>query len=262
MKRFIRILGITFWLSVFFLKASLIKAICKDPVKQRKRLALNTAFTSRRMLRLFGLKVRVPGRQNLKALLQENHLIVSNHVSYIDILVLSSVHPFIFITSLEMAANPVLGDITRSGGSLFTNRKKYTSLPLEINNFSAALTQGFDLMLFPEGTSTNGETIREFRKSLFQTSINAQKPILPICVKYKTLDGKPIESQAQRDIVCWYGEMTFVPHFWQILGHQIEAEVTVLESIPFDPSLNRQQLCDIVYKELLAVYHAYQNSKM
>lgn len=254
MKRIARFLNILFWLFTFFIRACLIKCRIKDPIKQRKRLALNTSFTSRKMLRSFGLKVSVSGRQNLLILHQDNHLVISNHVSYTDILVLSSVHPFVFITSTEMADNPVLGDITRCGGSLFTNRKKYASLPQEINNFSAALTQGFDLMLFPEGTSTNGETIKDFRKSLFQTSITAQKPILPICVKYKTLDGKPITTQAQRDIVCWYGDMTFVPHFWNIITHQIEAEVTVLDSIPYDPSINRQQLCDIVHKQLLAVF--------
>jgi len=255
MKRFSRFLSIAGWLAVFFIKALIIKTKIKDPAFLRKRLALNTTFTSLKMLKPFGLKVSVKGQQNLQALQIENHLVVSNHVSYTDILVMSSLHPFVFITSLEMAANPILGDITRCGGSLFTNRDKYSSLPQEIRNFAAALSQGFDLVLFPEGTSTNGETIMEFRKSLFQTSISAQKPLLPICVRYKTLDGKPITTQAQRDIVCWYGDMTFVPHFWQLINHQIEAEVTILEPIPFDPSINRQQLCDLVHNQLLAVYN-------
>ncbi len=254
MKLFLRFNSIIFWLAVFFVKAIFIKISVKEPVKQRKLLALNTSSTGRKMLRHFGLKVRIINQKNLAALSRENHLVISNHVSYTDILALSSVHPLIFITSTEMAANPVLGDITRFGGSLFTNRKKFTSLPQEIRNFSDALTQGFDLMLFPEGTSTDGETIREFRKSLFQTSITAQKPILPICVKYTMLDGKPIETQEQRDIVCWYGDMTFVPHFWELISHQIEAEVTILDSIPFDASINRQQLCELVYQQILNIY--------
>ena len=255
MVRFFRFLSILFWLIVFFLRAIIIKARTKDPILLRKKLAGNTSFTSRKMLKPFGLKVNVINRQNLNILKQENHLVIANHVSYTDIVVLSSAHPFVFITSTEMAANPVLGDITRYGGSLFTNRQKHTSLPQEINNFSNALIQGFDLMLFPEGTSTNGATISEFRKSLFQTSITAQKPILPICVRYKTIDGKLIETQTQRDKVCWYGDMFFLPHFWEIIKHQFEVEVTILDEIPFDSAINRQQLCEKVHQQLLAVYN-------
>ena len=255
MKRISRLLRIVFWLIAFFVRALYIKTRIKEPIKLRKRQALNTSFTARKMLKLFGLKVSVINRQNLLALQQSNHLVIANHVSYTDILVLSSIHPFVFITSLEMAANPILGDITKYGGSLFTNRKKFTSLPQEINNFSSALIQGFDLLLFPEGTSTNGETINEFRKSLFQVPITAQKPILPICVKYKTLDGKPIITQAQRDNFCWYGDMTFLPHFWNLLKHRITAEITILDPVPYSPHVNRQCLSELVHSQLLSVFH-------
>jgi 1-acyl-sn-glycerol-3-phosphate acyltransferase len=207
------------------------------------------------MLKSFGITVKVNNPQNLKCLEAENHLIVANHVSYTDILVLASIYPFVFITSVEMSEAPLLGDITRNGGSLFTDRKRYTSLPQEIQNFADALGKGFNIMLFPEGTSTNGETIKEFRKSLFQTSIIAQKPVLPICVRYTTLDGKPFQTQEQRDIVCWYGDMTFVPHFFKLLGHRIEVEANILDPITFDPTVNRQQLCDKVQDLLLSSFH-------
>jgi len=251
-----RFFGVIFWLSSFFIRGWIIKLCNRDPVKQRNRLAKNTTYISRKLLKPFGIKVRVINPENLQVLAKENHLIVSNHVSYTDILVLASCHPIVFITSTDMADSPFLGDITRMGGSLVTNRRKHTSLPQEINNFADALLQGFNLVLFPEGTSTNGETLREFRKSLFQTPIIAEKPILPICIRYKTLDGKPIETQAQRDIVCWYGDMTFAPHFWKIISHNTEVEVTVLKSLPFDSTVKRQPLCDLVYNQLLSVYHS------
>ncbi len=251
-----RFIGVVFWLKLFFIRAWIIKCCTKDPVRQRQKLSWNTTYISRGLLKPFGLKVHIANPEKLQVLNSENHLIVSNHVSYTDILIMASCRPFVFITSTDMAASPFLGDITRLGGSLFTNRKKHTTLPEEINNFSNALKQGFNLVLFPEGTSTNGETIRDFRKSLFQTSITAQKPLLPICIKYKTLDGGLIETQAQRDIVCWYGDMSFVPHFFKLLKHQVEIEVTVLDPIPFDPSVKRQQLCDTVHKLLIATYHS------
>lgn len=244
---------------MFFLRGWIIKLWVKDPIRQRNLLAKNTSYISTRLLKPFKIKVNLINPENLKNLKQENHLIVSNHVSYTDILVLASCYPFVFITSVEMSATPLLGAITRIGGSLFTNRKKYTSLPQEIQNFSNALTSGFDVVLFPEGTSTNGLALREFKKSLFQTSISAQKPVLPICVKYHTLDGQPITSQEQRDVVCWYGDMTFLPHFWKILRHQVEADVTVLDPIPYDPAVHRQQLCETVYERIVKTFSAYSS---
>jgi 1-acyl-sn-glycerol-3-phosphate acyltransferase len=254
MFRFIRFLSFAWWLLVFFIKALFIKAGTRDPLKQRFLLAQNTSQTSRNMLRGFRIKINLINPQNLQSLKQENHLVAANHVSYTDIVVLSSLHPLVFITSTDMAATPVLGDITRFGGSLFTNREKHTSLPEEINNFARALSQGFDLVLFPEGTSTSGETFLPFRKSLFQTPIIAQKPVLPICLKYKTLDGKPITTQKQRDVVCWYGEMFFAPHFWELIRHKVEVDVTVLPSIPYDETVKRQELSDRVFGQLMEVY--------
>lgn len=256
MRKVFRFVCIVFWMVSFFIRGWIIKLGTRDPVRQRHRLAKNTSYVSSKLLIYFGLKVTVVNPENLQILAQENHLIVSNHVSYTDILVLASCYPFIFISSTEMAANPFLGDIARIGGSLFTNRKKHASLPQEINNFASALKDGFNLVLFPEGTSTNGETVREFRKSLFQTSIIAQKPILPICVKYKTLDSRPIQTQEQRDIVCWYGEMTFVPHLFKIISHTAEVEVNVLSPLPYDPCKTRQQLCEEVHAQILSVFHS------
>jgi 1-acyl-sn-glycerol-3-phosphate acyltransferase len=120
-------------MAVFFIRGARIKAKVKDPILQRHALAANTSFIARQMCKALDIRIKVNNSQNLAALSRENHLIVANHVSYTDIAVLSSLYPFVFITSLEMSELPVLGDITRVGGSLFTNRQKYTSLPQEIN---------------------------------------------------------------------------------------------------------------------------------
>jgi len=256
MRRLLRLLGVVFWLGSFFVGARLISILVKDPVKRRLRLACNTSSTARHMLKPFHISVQVVNPEKLACLQESNHLIVGNHVSYTDIIVLSSLHPFVFITSQDMGETPLLGTITRQGGCLYTERKKITTLPQEIYGFAQALRDGFDVVLFPEGTSTNGETIREFRKSLFQTSLIAEKPLLPICIRYTRLDGKPIMTQQQRDKVCWYGDMEFVPHLWEYLLHEVEVTVTVLDSIPYSPQQNRQALCDSVYHSLLTAFSA------
>ncbi len=239
----------------FFLSASWIRLLYRDPIKQRQALVNNTARTARGFIKAFQIKLQIVNPQGLDALRSQNHLIIANHVSYTDIIILSSIFPFVYITSVEMSENPFLGDITRLGGCLFTNRKKFNSLPQEIENFASALKQGFNVVLFPEGTSTNGETIKDFRKSLFQVAIHAKVPVLPICIKYTHIDDKPIEDST-RDLICWYGDMTFAPHFSKLLGRKIRAEVHVLEPIPWQDSNNRGMLSDVSRERLLDCFHS------
>lgn len=233
----------------FFISASVIQMLYKDPDRQRQQLVKNTTRISQGFLKAFGIDLQVFHPQRLDVLKKTNHLIIANHVSYTDIIVLSSLHPLVYITSVEMGENPFLGDITRLGGCLFTNRKKHTSLPQEIENFAETLKHGFNVVLFPEGTSTNGERIKEFRKSLFQIAIHAKVPVLPICIKYTHLDGKPIDS-TNRDLVCWYGDMTFAPHFKKLLGRKIKAEVHILEPTPWVDTNTRGELCDKTHQQL------------
>jgi 1-acyl-sn-glycerol-3-phosphate acyltransferase len=249
MKYCYRYLQVLFWLVTFFGRAWFIRLTTPNHVLRRKRFAANTSYIGRKLLKPFGLHVRITNPELLPVLSRQNHLIVANHVSYTDIIVLSSLHPFVFITSQEMAANAVLGDITRLGGSLFTDRKKHTTLPQEIRNFADALQQGLDVVLFPEGTSTDGRKIYDFRKSLFQTSISAQKPILPIFIRYRSIDGKPMDD-SNRDLVCWYGEMFFLPHYNEIIRHRIEVEVTILAEIPYSTAQNRGELSETVHSLL------------
>lgn len=227
--------------------------VTRDPVKRRQRFIENSCRIAKRYLRAFQLSTTVFNPERLALMKDKSYLVVANHVSYIDIMVLSSLHPFVFITSVEMGANPFLGDITRLGGSLYTNRKTVVSLRGEIDKFAEAIKQGFNVLLFPEGTSTDGTDIRPFRSSLFETAIKAEADILPICINYTRIDGEP-RSAANRDLVCWYGDMTFGPHFMRLLGHSIEAEIHILEPITCGTQQRRQDLADETYKRLREVY--------
>ena len=253
MKRFYHLLW-HLWLTLDFVCVAFWwQVVCKDPVKRRQHFIKNSCRIAKRYLKAFQLTTKVFNPERLKVLDQKPHLVVANHVSYIDIMILSSLHPFVFITSVEMGDNPFLGDITRLGGSLYTNRKTVVSLPGEIAKFAAAIKQGFNVILFPEGTSTDGSDIRPFRSSLFETAIQAQADILPICIKYTRIDSEP-RSEANRDLVCWYGDMSFAPHFMKLLGHSLEAEIHILEPIPCSTLQSRHKLSDETYARLREVY--------
>ena len=238
----------------FFLKASMISLLTRNAITRRQRQIKNTNRIARKFLHAFSVTRTIIHSERLAAMQKENYLAVSNHVSYIDIILLASIENFVFITSVEMGNNPFLGNITRAGGCLFTDRKKHVSLPKEIDKFADTIKQGFKVMLFPEGTSTNGETVKEFRKSLFQVPLLADCPILPICIKYLSLDGKPLDKK-NRDLIYWYGDMDFAPHFSKLLGHRLEVQIEILEPLYAPHKITRQELSNGVFNQIHSCYH-------
>jgi 1-acyl-sn-glycerol-3-phosphate acyltransferase len=247
-----------FWhlalVSEFFIRAAFIGIITRDPILRRHRYVKNTNYIGKKLLKSFLIELKIIHPERLEAMQHTNYLAVSNHVSYTDIIILAALDSYVFITSVEMGNNVFLGNITRSGGCLFTDRKKFVSLPKEIEKFANTIKQGFKLMLFPEGTSTNGEAVKDFRKSLFQVAVLANCPVLPICIKYKTLDGKAIKAD-NRDLIYWYGDMEFAPHIMKLLGRRIEAEIEILEPVYVQPETTRQELSDGVFKQISACYN-------
>ncbi len=246
-------------ISEFFLISAVIRIFTNDEKLRRKRLVKNNNRISKHFIRAFKIKLKISNPEKLELLENEAYLAVSNHTTYLDIILLSALENFVFITSVEMKHNPFLGKITRNGGCLYTNRKKYISLPAEIEKFASAIHQGFKVLLFPEGTSTNGITVQPFRKSLFQVAVNAKCSILPLCIKYSSIDGKKIDKK-NRDLIFWYGDMPFLTHYLKLIGHSIEAQIDILNAIPYQEGKTRQELADEVYQQILASYLEKESS--
>lgn len=247
-----------FLLLEYYISAGFITFFTKDPIKRRHKQAQNIHRTAKRFSKAFKMTLKVNNLDALKAFDGKPILLVGNHVSYMDVVVLSALDELIFITSVEMGNNPFLGSITRLGGCLYTDRKNPQSLKDEIHRFSDVLMQGFKVVLFPEGTSTNGETVQDFRRSLFEIAASSGAPILPVCIRYKGLNGKEI-GESNRDELYWYGEMTFIPHFLGLLGKSIDVEVSFLEPILDTADVKRTQLSDATHHQIKECFH--QNRK-
>jgi 1-acyl-sn-glycerol-3-phosphate acyltransferase len=230
---------------------------CRDRKRWRQRAIRFTGTMSRIISKQLNFHVTLHGGEYFQKIKDRGCLMVANHCSYMDILLLSWQQPASFITSVEMGNTPFLGGITRVGGSLYTERDKPVSLPQEIKRFAGAIKEGFPVVLFPEGTSTDGATIKDFRSSLFQVAVEAQCPILPICIKYTHIDRKPF-SRDNHKLICWYGDMGFMPHFLGMMGHRFDVEITVLPPIEFDAAKTRAQLSQQVRDQLLEIYHNTQ----
>ena len=202
-----------------------------EPLNLRRKAIEATTQSSQKLLER--LNVRVNHESSEAAMSDQNYFMVSNHMSYFDILILSSIRPSVFVTSVEMEKTFFLGDMAKWGGSFFVDRVNRRKMKDEVKKLEELLGSGFNVFIFPEGTSTNGDKILPFKKSLFRVPYQAGSPILPICLKYNSIDGEAF-SPNNCDKVCWYDDMTFAPHFMSLMNTQ-SIDVTVTDLVPLLP---------------------------
>ncbi len=159
MNMLLKIAGTILFLIAYLLTSCFISIL---PVSGKSRRAMrirNASFFSRLALALFGIRVQVDHGERLHSN-SGGRLIVSNHLSYVDVLIISSLMPSIFITSVELKRTFLLGALARLSGCLFVERRKFSGLKQEIGDITRALGQGFSVVLFPEGTTSNGDCVR------------------------------------------------------------------------------------------------------
>jgi 1-acyl-sn-glycerol-3-phosphate acyltransferase len=185
-----------------------------------------------------------------------NYLIISNHLSYLDILIISIYFPSCFVTSKEMKHTPFLGQVCLLGGCLFVERRKKAGLNDEVKELSESLKKGLNVAIFPEAKSTNGEAVLSFKRPLFQAAILSQARVLPVCINYLTLDGEKLTLK-NRDNVFWYGDTAFLTHVLRLFSHRgLSAELVVLPSIDAAEAADKTALADKAYASISSAYKA------
>lgn len=183
--------------------------VAKKSKRQRRRTRLISRY-SRLGLRVLGIQVQTRGKPQHGGVLY-----VGNHLSYLDVLIMSAQVPTAFVTSEEIREVPVLGKLCELGGCLFVERRSRARLSAEVGEITEALKHNINVTIFPEATSTNGEALLRFRRPLFQAAIHGKRPVVPFCLNYESIDGEKVTIHT-RDIVCWYGDMGFVSHLWAL----------------------------------------------
>lgn len=203
---------------------------------------------------LWFMGVKVSVKDTLK--IRENFnsgLIVCNHLSYIDVLILFAYFPACFVTSVEIRRTPFLGQLCLLAGCLFVERRSRENLTQEISQLSTALKAGLNVTIFPEATSTNGEAVIRFRRPLFQAAIDAQVPALCLSLNYRSLDDEPMTPK-NRDQVFWYDDMTFVDHLWGFFTlREVRVEIVISELIS-SAQQTKEELCDLAYDSVKKNY--------
>ncbi len=141
-------------------------------------------------------------------------LLVSNHLGYVDILLLASRLDTVFVSKQEVASWPVLGLLCRAMGTVFINRESRRDLTRVLGEMDEHLQRGVGIVVFPEGTSTNGEGVLSFLPSLLEIAVRLRRPVDYASLRYSTTTSDPPAS----DTVCWWGDRPFVPHFLQLMS--------------------------------------------
>lgn len=147
-------------------------------------------------------------------------LLVSNHLSYLDILVFSAISPCVFVSKIEVRSWPLYGWLATMAGTVYVDRSRSADTPRANRLMADALSQGNVVVLFPEGTSTDGTSILRFHAGLLESAVTLQEPVSAAHIRYRAQNGS-----VKKDI-CYWGTMTFIPHLLRLMSVQgIRAEV-------------------------------------
>jgi lyso-ornithine lipid O-acyltransferase len=174
--------------------------------------------------RILGFRIRVIGTPAT----ERPVLFAANHISYADIAVLGSIIAGSFIAKAEVADWPFFGWLAKLQRSVFVDRRM-RSTALQRDAITKRLAAGDALILFPEGTSGDGNRVLPFKTALFAAAEHARGfapvTVQPVSIAYTRLDGMPI-GRLYRPLFAWYGAFDLAPHIWSMLGlGTVEVEV-------------------------------------
>ncbi len=169
-------------------------------------------------------------------------LVVSNHLSYLDIVILSAAMPCFFVSKTEVGSWPYFGRAARTGGTIFLDRKSRASTVRAGREIAERLALPIPVLLFPEGTSSDGAEVLRFHSSLFEPAVAGGATVTAASVRYVLEDGR-----RERDL-CWYDDTLFLPHLWKALGVAgFVAEVTFGEPHVYP---DRRTAADATHEEV------------
>ncbi len=199
----------------------------------------------RQVCRIIGIRLHIDG-----SIARENGvLIISNHVSWLDITVLSAVAPVSFVAKQEVASWPFVSWLAKLQRSVFIDRTRRSEVTDKANEILERLQAGDHIVLFAEGTSSDGNGIVPFKTPLFAAAKPSGGAPLggDICAQtlaltYTKLHGIPL-CRRGRPVVAWYGDMDLASHAWKLLGlGPLDAEIRIGPPVPLDEFADRKAL--------------------
>jgi 1-acyl-sn-glycerol-3-phosphate acyltransferase len=196
--------------------------------------------------RLFGVRLTVLGQPAKGGL-----LIAANHTGWLDIPILSAVMPLSFVSKSEVGTWPFFGLLARLQRTVFTHRKR-ADVMQDRENIRRRLAAGETLVIFPEGTSSDGNRVLPFKSALLSAAElcvgedaahhPCHAPVQPVSITYTRLHGIPM-GRENRPFFAWYGDMELVPHLWEAFETgPIDVVVELHKTLTIDEAGGRKEL--------------------
>jgi 1-acyl-sn-glycerol-3-phosphate acyltransferase len=171
-----------------------------------------------RMLRVLGIQLRSSGVPQTGPL-----LVVSNHVSWLDILAINAVHPARFVSKSDVRAWPLIGWLVACAGTLFIERERKRDALRVVHQVAATLKAGEVVAVFPEGTTSDGRGLLPFHANLLQAAISTETPVQPVVLRFAD------SSAAFSPAAAYVGDTSLVQSLWWIvMARGLQAHVAWL----------------------------------
>lgn len=229
-------------LAVFVLSTLLLAPVQAILLKlSERRAARFGAAYWRFVARLVGTRIEIIGEP-----VRGGALIAANHSSWLDIIVLGGLAPASFVAKREVRQWPLFGLIARLGRTIFVDRGNRHAVRVPFAEIQARLSAGETVILFPEGTSSDGNRVLPFRTALMgaaETLIAGRAvPVQPVTVSYRKLWGIPLDRRRLPQF-AWYGDMPLWPHLWRALAAgPVDATVTFHKPVTLAEAGGRKAL--------------------
>ena len=164
-------------------------------------------WMSRRFLALLHCNVSVSGD------VPKSGLIACNHLGYVDILVIGSLCPAIFVAKSDVEAWPIFGWLASRAGTIFVSRNEPAKVATQLREMERPLREGYPVVLVPEGTSSDGSSVLPFRSSLLESVLITECSITPAVISYELMG----EGDVGREVAYW-GDHRLIPHLGNLLS--------------------------------------------
>ena len=244
LRRLYRVIALFLWGNFHWIYCLPIRYLYKEDHSIR-RMALQTKSWGGGIVKILGIRTIIHG--DPAEYRKTGGLVVANHQSYVDIFLHASVFGLRFTPKKEIKSWPILGWYTDMTRPIWVDRDSKQSAGNLMEQFRNTLRMKVPLIVYPEGTTSDGRSgLKEFKTTPFETVCGTDIPIQPVISIYHPAEGDVHPA--------WYGDATFMPHLWAILGNRRStADVYILPLI-YPEGRNRKQLAKAVREAMLKAY--------
>ncbi|MFI0960046.1 lysophospholipid acyltransferase family protein [Streptomyces sp. NPDC021080] len=219
-------------LAVVVLGIALLPLIARLPYRSRQRWIRRWCLA---VVHTAGVRTRITGAAPPVGGL----LIVSNHISWLDVPLLAAVRPARMVAKTEVRGWPVVGALAARGGTLFIDRDRLRALPGTVDEVAQALRGGSAVTAFPEGSTWCGRARGRYRRALFQAALDAGVPVQPVRIRYRSADGAASTAPA------FVGEDSLLASLWRVVSARgLTAEVSLRPPLPAGGHPDRRSLAE------------------